>query len=119
MEENKNTKGRRRVQRWGRQLTPKSFRQFSNHIWTIRKKRRLGQKQTAFLMGMKDTAYLSRYESGKKMPGLINAMLLAKALSTSISALFPELDAQLDRIVLARREKLPLESQIRNLKTFL
>lgn len=73
----------------------------------FRKKRHLGQKQTAFLMGLHSVAYLSRYERGEKLPNLVNAMKLAKALSTSINSLYPELDAQLDREIIARRDRLP------------
>ena len=81
-----------------------------NRLWMQRKKCRLGQKQLAYLMGIKSVTLISRYESGEKLPNLVNAIKLELILGSAIRFLFPELWSQLHREILGRQNKqaLPL-----------
>ena len=47
-----------------------------NHLFLIRKKMGLGQKQVALLLGHKTTDQISRYERGVKLPSLKTALKL-------------------------------------------
>lgn len=69
-----------------------------------RKRMRLGQKQVAFLMGMKSMAHVSHYECGMKLPGLKNALKLEVILSVPVSFIFAGLYSQIRREVRAKRE---------------
>jgi transcriptional regulator with XRE-family HTH domain len=74
-----------------------------NKIWAYRKRMRLGQKQVAYLMGMKSVAHVSHYEGGLKLPGLKNALKLEAILSVPVSFIFAGLSSQIRREVNSKR----------------
>ena len=57
-------------------------------------------------MGLKGTNTLSRYEHGKKLPGLINALKLEIIYRTPVAFLFGDLYERLKKEIRKREEKL-------------
>jgi len=92
-------------------LSDTSLHRLPNKLWLYRKKRDLGQKQVAYLMGLKSVADISRYERSEKYPSLINAISLELALNTPVSSLFPELTSRLHHAMMLRRERLVNKSK--------
>ena len=84
----------------------KSNQVLPNKIWVYRKRMRLGQKQVAYLMGLKSVAHVSHYECGLKMPGLKNALKLEAILSVPVSFIFASLNSQIRREIQAKRRAL-------------
>lgn len=79
---------------------------YPNRIWTVRKKKGLGQKQLAYLMGLASAADISRYEHGLKAPGLVNLMRLEIALGVTAQVLYHDLRSEIFKDVNSRRSKL-------------
>lgn len=75
-----------------------------NKIWYYRKRIRLGQKQVAYLMGLKSVAHVSHYERGAKIPKLENAIKLEVVLGVPLSFIFDDLASRIRKEVHARRE---------------
>lgn len=59
-------------------------------------------------MGGKSQAPLARYESGRRMPNLTNALRLSALLGVSVEALFKELYFKLKCESLKRKQKLDI-----------
>jgi transcriptional regulator with XRE-family HTH domain len=79
---------------------------FSNRIRKYRKESNLGQKQMAFLMGLKSVATLSRYENGLLTPNLENLLSLELTLGISVRRLYPDIATRIAKEIRIRREKL-------------
>ena len=77
-----------------------------NDLWTYRKKMGLSQKRVTYFMGLKGTNTLSRYEHGRKLPGLINALKLEIVYRTPVAFLFRDLYERLRKKIRKRKEKL-------------
>jgi DNA-binding XRE family transcriptional regulator len=60
----------------------------TNQIRRYRKKRYLRQRDVTKILGIKDTTDLYRWETGQKMPSLINALKLSVALQCPVELLF-------------------------------
>ncbi|MDA2938741.1 helix-turn-helix domain-containing protein [Acidobacteria bacterium AH-259-A15] len=71
-----------------------------------RKRMRLGQKQVAYLMGLKSVAHISHYERGLKLPRLENAIKLEVILNVPVSFIFPELTSRVRKEIHAKRKEL-------------
>ncbi len=84
----------------------KNLDKIINSLWTYRKKMGFSQKRVAYLMGLKGTNALSRYEHGNKLPGLINSLKLAIAYRIPVDFLFGDLYKKLREEVKGREEKL-------------
>src|SRR5262245_36165252 len=78
-----------------------------NHIFNMRRNRRLLQKQLAVLLGHRYTHMISRYEHGVSLPPMATALLLEIALGTRLSELYPALYRHLQVLVLRRSRSLP------------
>lgn len=65
----------------------------------------LSQKGVAYLMHMKRTNDLSRYEHGKRLPNLKNALKLEIVYRTPVAFLFVELYRQLRNEIRRREER--------------
>jgi transcriptional regulator with XRE-family HTH domain len=63
----------------------------SNRLWLARKRRHLGQKQVAYLLGHKTPDIVSRYEKGVKLPNLQTGLMLEIIYGIPIIILFKEL----------------------------
>jgi transcriptional regulator with XRE-family HTH domain len=62
----------------------------SNRLWLARKRRGLGQKQVAYLLGHKTPDLVSRYEKGAKLPNLQTALILEIIYGIPVRLLFKE-----------------------------
>lgn len=62
----------------------------SNRLWLARKRRGLGQKQVAYLLGHKTPDLVSRYEKGVKLPNLQTALMLEVIYGIPVRLLFKE-----------------------------
>jgi transcriptional regulator with XRE-family HTH domain len=74
----------------------------------MRRNRSLPQKQLAILLGLRVRRQLVRYEIAESLPTFEMALLLEIALGVRLSELYPNLYAELQSLVLARAERLPL-----------
>ncbi|MEP6912951.1 MAG: helix-turn-helix transcriptional regulator [bacterium] len=72
-----------------------------NRLWLARRRRNLGQKHVAHLLGHSSLGQVSRYETGLHLPTLQTALKLETILGLPVRAMFPEL-------------YLVLQSEIRN-----
>ncbi len=70
------------------------FRPIKNRIWKYRNARGIKQADLAFLIGHNDETQVSRYETGRVMPGMEQLFKLCFALGIEIEALYPELVEQ-------------------------
>lgn len=70
-----------------------------NHIWKYRKRKRLGQKRIAYLLGHACSTQFSKWESGKILPNLENAFKLAYILDVPVESLFGDLYSDLRKDV--------------------
>lgn len=61
-----------------------------NQIRRYRKKRYLRQRDVVKLLGLKCTTDLYRWETGRKLPSLLNALKLSAALKCPLELLFIE-----------------------------
>lgn len=87
-------------------MTPKTKRA-SNHIFNMRRNRRLLQKHLAALLGHQYTYMISKYEHGQRLPPLETALLLEIALGVRLPDLYPDLYRQLQALILKRSRVLP------------
>ena len=60
-----------------------------NRIAEFRKAKGLTQKQLAEALGMTTYQSLQQYENGRFVPNVYTAILIAKALDTTVEELFP------------------------------
>lgn len=84
-------------------MTPPSTnrrRTITNRLWRHRTEHHLSQRDIARLLGIKNSAQVSRWENGEKIPTLTNALMLSYILKAPVEALFAdraaELQAQID-----------------------
>ena len=84
----------------------KNLESIKNDLWTFRKKMGFSQKGVAYLMRMKRTNDLSRYEHGKRFPNLKNALKLEIVYRTPVAFLFAELYRRLRDEIRRRQERL-------------
>ena len=87
-------------------MTPKTKRA-TNHIFNMRRNRRLLQKQLAVLVGHRYTHMISKYEHGLRLPPLETALLLEIALGVRLPDMYPDLYRHLQTLVLKRSKVLP------------
>ena len=66
---------------------------FANRLWKARKRRGLGQKQVAFLIG-KTIGEVSRYERGVRLPELQTILALEIAYGVPLRVLYEDLYEQ-------------------------
>lgn len=59
-----------------------------NNLRQYRKERGLKQDQVAAALRLKNKTLISRWESGKALPNLVNVFRMAKIYNTSIEQLF-------------------------------
>ena len=62
-----------------------------NHIWKYRKRKRLGQKRIAYLLGHACSTQFSKWERGKILPNLENALKLAYILDVPVESIYGDL----------------------------
>jgi DNA-binding transcriptional regulator YiaG len=75
-----------------------------NRLWRYRKQRRFSQRYVAHQLGHRSITQVSRWESGAKIPSLVNALLLAMILNAPVDALFADLTTELNFQLNARNE---------------
>jgi len=62
-----------------------------NNLRKYRRAKGLTQKEVAFVLGLKGITLLSRWESGVRVPGLLDIFKLALLYRTMVDALFMDL----------------------------
>ena len=67
---------------------------FQNRFWRARRRRNLGQKHIAYLLGRKNVDQVSRYENGSRLPTLQTALKLEIILGVSVRSLFSGIHAE-------------------------
>lgn len=77
-----------------------------NLLRRYRKARGLNQHQAAGILGIGSADIISRWEKGKCLPNLLNALKLAALYRTMADPLFPNLTTILRRELLKREEGL-------------
>ena len=65
-----------------------------NRLWQARKRRGLGQKQVATLLGYKQIDQLSRFELGRRVPSLRHALMLEIIYGVPVRLLFDGLSEE-------------------------
>lgn len=85
-----------------------------NHIWKYRKRKGLGQKRIAYLLGHASSTQLSKWERGKILPNLENALKLAYILEVPIESLFSDLYTDLGHDVVRKDRTLSGETNRSN-----
>src|ERR1700739_3330537 len=78
-----------------------------NYIWKYRKRARLVQKQVAYLLGDTDATQFSKWENGKKLPSLENALKLSCILKTPVEVLFENLYRSVDEEIERKEKTIP------------
>lgn len=64
---------------------------YPNRLCFFRRRRRISQKQLAFLAGIKDRSLISHYERGRADPNFEMAWKFAFIFSVQVSDIFPRL----------------------------
>lgn len=75
----------------------------TNQIRRYRKKRCLRQRDVAKLLGVKQACDIYRWETGQKLPSLINALKLSAALKCPVELLFSDHYKQIQQEMYAER----------------
>ena len=85
----------------------------ANNLWQARKRAGLERKQVAFLLSIKSSDMISRYESGKHIPTLKTALKLEIIYQVPVrllfQGLFEELRAEINEIKRKHQSLLPKE----------
>lgn len=77
----------------------------TNQLRRYRKKRCLRQQDIAKLIGLKFDNYVYRWESGSKVPSLMNALKLSAALNCPVEILYLEHFKQIQKEMYAEKSK--------------
>lgn len=72
------------------------LKKLDNRIWKYRKISNLSQRQVSFLLALKGTSQISKWEKGVKIPSLENAIRLSQILKVSVEELFSGIGERLD-----------------------
>ena|SRR5205085_8096576 len=72
-------------------------RKLQNYLRTYRKRFGLSQKELAFLLGVKGSEKISRYEKFQQVPNLKTALMLQALLGAPVSELFAGIYEQAER----------------------
>ena len=72
---------------------------YENNLPIRRKALGLTQKEIASYLGLKNSSEISRWEKGKRIPSLKNAIGLAIILNSTVEELFPGLFKTQEKIV--------------------
>ncbi len=82
-----------------RQRPAKIRRRAVNRLWRWRTTQQLSQREIARLLGIKNSAQVSRWENGAKIPTLDSALMLACILKVPVEALFADRAAELRALI--------------------
>ena len=77
-----------------------------NHLRKHRKLMGYTLKDVAWILGLKSTNRLSRWEQGRALPGWQNLQSLALIYHTLIDQLYPDQRAELRRMLMEREQQL-------------
>jgi len=83
-----------------------NHKKIPNSLRKYRKARGLTQKDVAWILGLKNTSLISRWESGFCLPKLITVMKLAVLYRTMVDGLFIDLRRLLQKDILKTEQKL-------------
>jgi transcriptional regulator with XRE-family HTH domain len=78
-----------------------------NHLWQVRKRRGLEQKQVAYLLNHHTPDQVSRYELGTRLPTLETALLLEMIYGAPLRVLYKDLYERLQAVMKGRLERVP------------
>ena len=78
-----------------------------NRLWSARKRRKLQQKQVAYLLNHHTPDQVSRYELGTRLPTLETALLLEMIYGAPVRILYKGLYERLQAELRARLEGVP------------
>lgn len=77
-----------------------------NHLYRLRRLRRLSQKHLAHLLGHTSVRMISRYETGVALPPFKTALLLQIVLGAHVSDIYPDTFRELERLAATRESQL-------------
>jgi len=81
------------------------IRRIKNSLWTARRRMGFSQKRVARVLCLKKTGTLSRYEHGKRIPGLVNALKLEIVYRMPVAFLYGDLYKELKEEIRKREER--------------
>ena len=81
-----------------------------NRIWMFRRIHHLSQQKIGELLAYKTPSIISRWEQGKEIPSLVNALRLSQILHSSVESLFPGLTRYLQNEVKRQEKRLTLKA---------
>jgi DNA-binding XRE family transcriptional regulator len=79
-----------------------------NRIRSYRLRVGFSQKQAALIMGYRDQSRLCHWETGRKVPTLVNALKLSATLKCPVEVLFSRLFDRIRADIFARKKSLGL-----------
>jgi DNA-binding XRE family transcriptional regulator len=87
-----------------------NLRPTDNRLWQYRHICHMSQKTLGSLLSYKTSSIISRWEQGKEIPSLVNALRLAQILHSSVESLFPGLTRYLQNEIKRREKRLAVKS---------
>ena len=84
-------------------------RRYHNNLRRFRREKCLTQKEVAEILGLHNSAMISRWEKGSVMPETLSALKLSALYRTSVDVIYHDLRLSV-RDELSQREKVVLEA---------
>lgn len=84
-------------------------RRYYNSLRRFRRERGLSQKEVATILGLANSAAISRWEKGTVLPETLNALKMAALYRSSVDVIYSDLRIKLSD-ELAQREKVALNA---------
>lgn len=81
-------------------------RRFYNRLKRYRRERGLTQKDVAYILGLKSSAMVSRWEHGECLPETLNALKMAAIYETAVDAIYEDLRLRLSEELSPRVEEM-------------
>lgn len=83
-----------------------TYKKIPNLLRKYRRIRGLNQKEIAAILGLRDASLISRWEKGRRIPSLMNAIRLAILCRSMVDALFFDHVRALREEIRGREEKI-------------
>jgi transcriptional regulator with XRE-family HTH domain len=87
-------------------MSNQTYKKIPNLLRKYRRIRGLNQKEIAAILGFRDASLISRWEKGRRIPSLMNAIRLAILCRSMVDALFFDHVRALREEIRGREEKI-------------